>query len=515
MLEPSNAWRLIIPQWLKQDERRHNHSQAHISHNVNMHKTNHHVHCFQGQIIFWNLAQNAMPRKRTLRRASLLKLCLLTSAFVTPRLKRAESSPLMPREAVDEDRVWAAHRRFQLEEDLLRDFGPRAGGENASQSVACQRHRAKALAEKIVAAHFPAETYFFQGSSSRSTFMTVAHSQLSDFDVVFLCDQQWLHSRGADAFADLANELKQQVVSDFGREELHYMGRELQIDEHQFTFVEGRCGVELKVSVDHGWCEDESTDFVLAYHGTDPGSIVVFDQWQNRWRKNNPVRLAALIKEVEAKQPYYGMVVRMLKEWNQHCPPLRTTRAGTVMGGVTLLDAEVPPEFGGPSETMVLRSFPDGEMKSDGTSTTKLKRPMTGLHIEMALCLQHDGFRHTFWAKQLNSNKNLQARTEDMLAREPETPCAIDLLVGAVEHLIATLAIPISTPGDEISANEAMLKNPELVQSTQDLLCELLLELKKLQQEPETPDATGFLRSRLLRNPGQWNDYWKSWLDKN
>ena len=344
--------------------------------------------------------------------------------------------------------------------------------------------------------------------------MTVAHSQLSDFDVVLVCDRQWFTNKGADAFADLANVLKQHVV-DFGREELHYMGRELQIDEHRFTFVQGRCGVELKVSVDHGWCEDESTDFVLAYRDTDPGGIVVFDKWQNTWRKNNPVRVAALIKEVEEKQPYYGMIVRMLKEWNQHCPAIRKTRTGTVMGGVTLLDAEVPPEFGGPADTILLRSFPDGEMKPTSSGATKLKRPMTGLHIEMALCLQHAGFRNTFWAKQLNSSQNRQARTEDILAKEPETPCAIDLLVGAVEHLIATLATPISTPGDEMFANEAMLNNAELVQRTQDLLFELLLELKKLQEEPNTPDATGFLRSRLLRNPGQWNDYWKSWLKEN
>lgn len=478
----------------------------------------HHFWLFHAQFYHVKNFQNAMRARvpRALRRASsLLKLCLFTSAFVTPHRPSTAQTFValpssMPFEEVDEDRVWAAHRRFQLEEDVLRDFGPTAGGENASQSIACQRHRAERLAEGIMKqSNLPAESYFFQGSSSRSTFMTVAHSQLSDFDVVFLCDGQWLQNKGANAFADLANALRQ-VVSDFGREELHYMGRELQVDEHQFTFVEGRCGVELKVSVDHAWCEDESTDLVLAYrNGTEPGAIVVFDKWMNRWRNNNPVRLAALIKEVEEKQPYYGMIIRMLKEWNQHCPRIRQTRTGTVMGGVTILDNELPPEFGGPRDTIVLRSFPDGPMKSfDGNSPTKMKRPMTGLHIEMALCLQHDGYRNTFWAKQLNSSKNLRTRAEGMLANEPETPCAIDLLVAAVEHLIATLAIPIGTPGDDMYANEAMLNDPELVQSTQEILYELLRELQTLQQEPDTPDATSFLRSRLLRNPKQWNDYW-------
>ena len=64
---------------------------------------------------------------------------------------------------MDEDRVWAAHGRLQLEEDLLRDFGPTAGGENASRSIACQKHRAKKLAEGIVkGATIPAETYLFK-----------------------------------------------------------------------------------------------------------------------------------------------------------------------------------------------------------------------------------------------------------------------------------------------------------------------------------------------------------------
>ena len=94
-----------------------------------------------------------------------------------------------------------------------------------------------------------------------------------------------------------------------------------------------------------------------------------------------------------------------------------------------------------------------------------------------------------------------------LLAYEPETPCAIDLLVGAVEHLMVTLGVPIWTLGDEMRANEAMLSDAELRQRTWELLQGLHLELQKLQREPKTPDATGFLRSRLLRNHCQWDDY--------
>lgn len=104
---------------------------------------------------------------------------------------------------VDEDMAWTAHRRFQLEEDILRDFGPEAGGENASGSALVQRNRAKRLAEHIIKhQEIPAESYFFQGSSSRGTFLTVSHSQLSDFDVVLLCNRQWLLDRGSDSFKD-------------------------------------------------------------------------------------------------------------------------------------------------------------------------------------------------------------------------------------------------------------------------------------------------------------------------
>lgn len=104
--------------------------------------------------------------------------------------------------------------------------------------------------------------------------------------------------------------LKRYIVSNILREELHCEGRELNIPEHKFTLVEGRCGVELKVSVEHGWCEDEATDFVLAYRdgGHESAPIVVFDKWMSRWRKNNPVQVAALVRQ-EEKQPY-NMVVR-------------------------------------------------------------------------------------------------------------------------------------------------------------------------------------------------------------
>eukprot|EP00435_Cladocopium_sp_Y103_P070313 s574_g35.t1 len=394
---------------------------------------------------------------------------------------------------IDENRLWDAHRRFQLEEDLRRDFGPAAGGENVSGSLSTQRERAERLAEHIIShPKIPAESYFFQGSSSRSTFLTVSHSQLSDFDVVLLCDRQWLLQRKEDSFRDLAEVLQERVVSNVSRKDLHYTGRNLDIPEHKFTFVEGRCGVELRVSVDHPWCEAEATDFVLAYRDeTQPGSIVVFDHWLNTWRKNNPVRVAASVNEVEEQQPYYGMVVRMLKEWNQHCPRLRKVRTGSAIGQVTVLDDELPPEFGGPGDVIVLHSLEDSELVH--LPSSKFKPPMTGLHIEMALCLQHDGFKDTFWAKQLTSKKNLQTRTENLLVKEPETPCAIDLLVGAVVHLMTTLSVPIWTPGDEAFANEAILKDAELRQQTEDLLRELLLELQKVQREPNTPDATGCL----------------------
>ncbi|CAJ1358435.1 unnamed protein product [Effrenium voratum] len=205
----------------------------------------------------------------------------------------------------------------------------------------------------------------------------------------------------------------------------------------------------------------------------------------------------------------------MLKEWNQNCPRIRKARTGAVMGEVTLLDDELPVEFGGPRDTIVLDPSPHSDMDVyDPADAYKLKQPMTGLHIEMALCLHHDGFRDTFWARHLNSRKNLQNRTEDMLAKEPKTPCAIDLLVGAVEHLAATLTVPIWTPGDEMFANQAMLADADLVQRTHTLLHELLFELRKVQREPGTPDATGFLRSRLLRQHRSWDDYHASFLAK-
>ena len=123
----------------------------------------------------------------------------------------------------------------------------------------------------------------------------------------------------------------------------------------------------------------------------------------------------------------------------------------------------------------------------------------------MALCLQHRDFRDTVWAKYMSSDSNsLKPRTEEMLAHEPATPCAIDLLVGAVEHVLATLRIPIVTPGDDMLANEAILKDEDLARKTEDLLQELLVGLKKLQKEPGTLDAAGFLRSLLLRNPRHW-----------
>lgn len=485
--------------------------------------------------------QSCMPARKAAfcRAKSLFKLCLLTLILTRARCRRGNSDRLLAclrslpvsstflqiytshsqssssmrslgkETEIDEKRLWDAHRRFQLEEDIRRDFGPAAGGENASGSLSTQRERATRLAEHIISDQkIPAESFFFQGSSSRSTFLTVSHSQLSDFDVVLLCDRQWLLQKQADSFRDLAQVLQEHVVSNVCRKDLHYTGLNLDIPEHKFTFVEGRCGVELRVSVDHPWCEAEATDFVLAYRDESPGSIVVFDHWRKTWRRNNPVRLAASVKEVEEQQPYYGMVVRMIKEWNQHCPRIRKVRTGSVVGQVTVLDDELPPEFGGPGELIVLPGFEDINQASELVHPpSKFKPPMTGLHIEMALCLQHDGFKDTFWAKHLNSKKNLKTRTEEMLAKEPETPCAIDLLVGAVGHLMTTLSVPIWTPGDEAFANEAILKDAELRQQTEELLRDLLLELQKVQREPNIPDATGFLRSRLLRHHGQWDNY--------
>ena len=72
---------------------------------------------------------------------------------------------------------------------------------------------------------------------------------------------------------------------------------------------------------------------------------------------------------------------------------------------------------------------------------------------------------------------------------------------------MTTLSVPIWTPGDEAFANEAILKDAELRQQTEELLRDLLLELQKVQREPNIPDATGFLRSRLLRHHGQWDNY--------
>lgn len=116
----------------------------------------------------------------------------------------------------------------------------------------------------------------------------------------------------------------------------------------------------------------------------------------------------------------------------------------------------------------------------------------------------------TFWAKQLFSSKNYENRTESMLAFAPETPCAIDLLLGAVEHLMMTLAVPISTPGDDMFANEVMLNDAALVGKTRQLLHELLLELQRLQEEPEvrdTPYASDFLRSRISCDHRLWDEY--------
>ncbi|CAK9045528.1 unnamed protein product [Durusdinium trenchii] len=389
---------------------------------------------------------------------------------------------------------------MQLEEDILRDFGAAAGGREATGSVSSQRQRASRIAEHIIEqSEIPAASYFFQGSSSRSTFLTVSHSHPSDLDVVLLCDRQWLRAKGAESFAGLTQVLYEYVVSHIHTDDLHYMGLILEKGDNKFTFTEGRCG---------GWCQDECMDFVLAYNATDadgalePGAILVFDRVLNRWRKNNPDQLAILTQEAETRQMYYSLVVRMLKEWNEYCPPIR--KHGTVPGAVKhvkMLLVELPEEFGGGMERIVL-----DEANESKVAEEKLKHPMTGLHIEMALCLQHEGLRDTFWAKHMASGCS-DPRTEELLAYEPETPCAIDLLVGAVEHLMVTLGVPIWTLGDEMRANEAMLSDAELRQRTWELLQGLHLELQKLQREPKTPDATGFLRSRLLRNHCQWDDY--------
>ena len=234
----------------------------------------------------------------------------------------------------------------------------------------------------------------------------------------------------------------------------------------------------------------------------EPGGIMVFDRMLNRWRRNNPVELAAVVEEVEARQMYYSLVVRMLKEWNQNCPRIRKHRAvrGTVKR-VKLLLVELPEEFGGGLERIVLEESEEDDFKTEA----KLKHPLTGLHIEMALSLQHEGHRGTWWAMQLASgSKSQKNRTEELLAHEPDTPCAIDFLVGAVEHISSTLRTPIVTPGDEMFANAAMLNDTSLAGKTKRLLQGLLRGLKKLQKEPHIPDAGGFLSSLLLRNPRHW-----------
>lgn len=51
--------------------------------------------------------------------------------------------------------------------------------------------------------------------------------------------------------------------------------------------------------------------------------------------------------------------------------------------------------------------------KESKVAEEKLKHPMTGLHIEMALCLQHEGLRDTFWAKHMASGCS-DPRTEEL-----------------------------------------------------------------------------------------------------
>ena len=158
---------------------------------------------------------------------------------------------VVPAPVVDVDAAWNAHYRIRLEEDILRDFGPDAGGAEMSGSISNQEARARRIAEYIISrSKIPARSYFFQGSSSRSTFLTVSHSRLSDFDMVLMCDREWLRARGAEAFRDLADVMHEYVVSSIGPNDTHYMGRVLDKDANEFAFTQGRCGVELKVSVE-------------------------------------------------------------------------------------------------------------------------------------------------------------------------------------------------------------------------------------------------------------------------
>ena len=66
---------------------------------------------------------------------------------------------------VDEDAAFVAHWRMELEEIILRDFGPNAGGTEASGSVSKQRSRAEKVAQYIMReTKIPVTGYFFQGS---------------------------------------------------------------------------------------------------------------------------------------------------------------------------------------------------------------------------------------------------------------------------------------------------------------------------------------------------------------
>jgi len=320
-------------------------------------------------------------------------------------------------------------------DDLDADIDRHFMLEDADTAQTCEyaAQRTRITDWLLVHSEIPVKDVIIKGPrSGASTWRYWEVDSVYECDCTLLCDRDWFRSRGAAASFDFTSSLQLWIDS------VRLADDESCIKE--FKVSERRCGAELEMISKSKLAPSALICYVLGYLATsddgadEAGSLVVYDNCLGQWQTSSPEKVALVLQNTALMHPHLLLVMRMLTLWKEYCPRVRTDWRG------------------------------------------KGNHPITELHLQMALCLQHKGFQDTCWAHELMD-----------AGQHIGEPHRLDSLIAATEHLIATLDIPIETPGvpaDAMHANEYMLYDSGLVKSTRDLLEQLLLTLCHLKWNP-------------------------------